>query len=548
MPDSLRAVLGARIDRLVEAHKRLLQTAAVLGREFSQRLLEAVWNGPGAVAGHLAELARLDFVHERSAGDDPVYAFNHALIQEVAYEQLLTGAREALHEAAARTLEAQDAGRVERASEQLAYHWTRTPRADKAVEALRRVASRAMANYANAEALAALREAETHAARLETDRERVLLELLIERSQTRFLLGQVQDGLEELRAHADMVARVGDASLTAQYHVRLASALGVLGDGPGALEHAERALADAEAAKDIGTAGRAHYIIGRESFWSGDFRRGVDHGRQAIVLLDRAGDRWWLAMAHWSRALNYLLLGRFDDALDSATWAATIASKLGDRRLASQAAWTSGFVYATLGDWATAIEAGRRAVALAPDETSRGLAEGFLGISYLEKGDAETALPLLTSAAATFARLKWRPLEGWFIMLQGQGQLMRGEQSDATTLLAHGMEIVRNITFAPARILGHTLQARLAQARDERDEVQRELVRALALAEESGAVFMGGTIHLALAEAAHARGDQTALAAHLANAHATFKRLKAPIWAARAEALAQRDGVVLAGG
>ena len=108
VPDSLRAVLGARIDRLVDAHKRLLQTAAVLGREFSQRLLEAVWNGPGAVAGHLAELARLDFVHERSAGDDPVYAFNHALIQEVAYEQLLTGTREALHEAAARSLEAQE--------------------------------------------------------------------------------------------------------------------------------------------------------------------------------------------------------------------------------------------------------------------------------------------------------------------------------------------------------------------------------------------------------------------------------------------------------
>jgi class 3 adenylate cyclase/tetratricopeptide (TPR) repeat protein len=547
VPDSLRAVLGARIDRLVDAHKRLLQTAAVLGREFSQPLLEAVWNGPGAVAGHLAELARLDFVHERSAGDDPVYAFNHALIQEVAYEQLLTGTREALHEAAARSLEAQDAGRVERASEQLAYHWTRTPRADKAVESLRRVAARAMANYANAEALAALREADKHAERLESNRERVLLELLLERSQTRFLLGQVPAGLEELRAHADLVARVGDASLTAQYHVRLASALGVLGDGSGALEHAERALAEAEAAADIDTAGRAHYIIGRESFWSGDFLRGVDHGRQAIVLLERAGDRWWLAMAHWSRALSFLLLGRFDDALDSATWASTIASKLGDRRLASQAAWTSGYVYATLGDWATAIEAGRRAVALAPDETSQGLAEGFLAISYIEKGDGEAALPLLTSAAAIFGRLKWRQLEGWFVMLQGQAQLMRGDQAEATALLARGIEIVRSITFAPARIQAHTLQAKLAQARGDLDEAHRELTSALALADESRAVFVGGTVRLAMAEAAHRRGDQTTAAAHLTSAHATFKQLKAPIWAARAEAMAQRDGVVLEG-
>ena len=545
VPDSLRAVLSARIDRLVDAHKRLLQTAAVLGREFAQRLLEAVWNGPGAVAGHLAELARLDFVHERAAGDDPVFAFNHALIQEVAYEQLLTGPREALHEAAAHVLEAQETSGVERASEQIAYHWTRTPHADKAVESLRRVATRAMGNYANAEALAALREAETHAQRLESDRERVLVQLLLERSQTRFLLGQVTEGLEDLRAHAELVERLGDASLTAQYHVRLASALGVLGDSPGAMEHAERALVHAQTAADLASAGRAHYIIGRESFWAGDFRRGVDHGRQAIVLLDRAGDRWWLGMAHWSRALNYLLLGQFDDALDSVTWTATIADKLGDRRLASLAAWTRGWVHVRRGDWATGIEAGQRAVALAPDETSRGLSEGFLGNSYVEKGDPEAALPLLASASEIFNRLGWRQLEGWFILLQAQAQLMHGNQSEAATLLARGMEIIRSITFAPARILGHTLQAKLATARGNLDEAQHELRQSLALADDSGAVFEAATIHLAIARAAHARSDQPATALHLREAHASFTQLKAPIWAARAEALAEQSGVTL---
>jgi len=546
VPDTLRAVLGARIDRLGDAHKRLLQTAAVLGREFSQRLLEAVWQGPGAVPGHLADLARLDFVHERAAGDDPVYAFNHALIQDVAYEQMLTGTRESLHEAAARVLEAQEPGRVKRAGDQLAYHWTRTPRADKAVEALRRVAARAMEAYANAEALAAFREAEAHAARLTINRERVLIELLLERAQTRFLLGQLTEGLEELRAHADMVARVGDPSLTAQYHVRLASALGVLGDGAGAMAQAESALGEAEAAGDAATAGKAHYIIGRESFWSGDFRRGIDHGRQAILLLERAGDRWWLGMAHWSRALNFLLLGRFDDALDSATWTSTIAEKLGDRRLAAQAAWTRAYVYVTLGDWATGIEAGQRAVALAPDESSRGLAQGFLGVCYLEKGDGDVALPRLTTAAETFSRLKWRQLEGWFVMLRSEALLLRGEEAEAAAVLAQGMEIVRDITFAPARILGHTMTARLAHARGDRDTAQREFEQALALADTSGATFVGATIHLAMAESARARGDQPALAAHVSEAHARFTRLKAPIWAARAQSLAERNGLILA--
>src|SRR5262249_1562201 len=60
VPETLQAVLMARIDRLPEATKRLLQTAAVLGREFPLRLLDAVWDGPGSALSHLEELSRLE--------------------------------------------------------------------------------------------------------------------------------------------------------------------------------------------------------------------------------------------------------------------------------------------------------------------------------------------------------------------------------------------------------------------------------------------------------------------------------------------------------
>jgi predicted ATPase len=45
VPDTIHGVLMARIDRLPEAHKRLLQTASILGREFSLQLLKAIWEG-----------------------------------------------------------------------------------------------------------------------------------------------------------------------------------------------------------------------------------------------------------------------------------------------------------------------------------------------------------------------------------------------------------------------------------------------------------------------------------------------------------------------
>ena len=534
VPDTLRAVLSARLDRLPDTLKRVLQTAAVLGREFPRRLLEGVWDGPGAVAAHLAELARLDFVHELTAGDDPAYAFNHALTQEVAYESLLTAHRQALHAAAAGALESACAGRVEREWERLAYHWTRTARADKAVEALSRVAARAMAAYANAEAVAALREAETHAARLTTDRERVTLRLALERSQAQFLLGQVQESLDELRSYAELVERVADSSLTAQYHFRLAFALGVLGDSPRAIEEAQRALREARRAGDVATEGKAQYILTREAFWSGDLRAGIDHGRHAVVLLERAGERWWLAMAHWGRAMSYLLLGSFDEALDSVTWSQAIADRLADPRLASQAAWARGWIHATRGDWATAIEAGRRALELAPDDMTRAAAQGFLGYSYLEKGDAAAALPLLEPATETFHRLRFRQLDGWFTVLQAYAHLLAGDTGRAAALVASGVEIVRGITFAPAILEARLVEGLIAQARHQPGDAEKALGETLAMAERLGARFFAARVRLVLADLVGARGDRESRAQHLATAHAEFEALGAPIWAARA--------------
>jgi class 3 adenylate cyclase/tetratricopeptide (TPR) repeat protein len=545
MPDTLRALLSARMDRLPAAPKRLLQTAAVLGREFPRRLLETVWEGPGSVAAHLAELARLDFLHELSAGGDPAYAFNHALTQEVAYESLLTPQRHALHETAAQVLESSDAGRGAREWERLAYHWTRTARADKAVEALSRVAARAMATYANAEAVAALREAETHAARLTTDREPVTLRLVLERSQALLLLGQSQESLDDLRSRADLVERVDDSSLTAQYHFRLASALGVLGDSARAIEHAERALGEARRAGDGATEGKAEYILARESFWSGDLRPSVDHGRRAVVLLDRAGERWWLATAHWMRALGYLLLGQFDEALDSATWAGTVADKLRDPRLASQAAWIRGWIYATRGDGATGIEAGRRALELAPDEMSRAVAEGFLGTCFIEKGDTAAALPLLEQATATLGRLRLRQLEGFFTILQGLAHALRGDPERAAALAARGLDIVRGINFGPAIIEAHLVQSLVARARHDLAAASGALGEALALAERIGARFLAAQMRLGLAEVAQAAGDREAVARHLGPAHADLRALGAPVWAARAAALARAAGLTL---
>jgi hypothetical protein len=58
VPETVQGVLMARIDRLPEEPKRLLQTASVLGREFSPTVLMEIWEGSGSLVPLLSELKR----------------------------------------------------------------------------------------------------------------------------------------------------------------------------------------------------------------------------------------------------------------------------------------------------------------------------------------------------------------------------------------------------------------------------------------------------------------------------------------------------------
>src|SRR5262249_42705973 len=137
VPDTIQGVIMNRIDRLPDGPKRLLQTASVLGREISPRVLDAVWRAAGAGGGkglapRLATLVRHGFLDERSGGDEPLFVFKHALTLEVAYASLPAAERQALHAAAGRALEALHADRLPDVYDRLAYHYAQTDQAERA--------------------------------------------------------------------------------------------------------------------------------------------------------------------------------------------------------------------------------------------------------------------------------------------------------------------------------------------------------------------------------------------------------------------------------
>lgn len=132
LPDTIENVIAARIDRLEEENKRVLQTASVIGQGVDPRFLESIM-GISSLADRLADLQTAEFLSVRQGPSNTKYMFRHELIREVAYNSLVQKVRKAIHEKAAITIEKSNPGQLEENCELLAYHYRRSGNRQKAI-------------------------------------------------------------------------------------------------------------------------------------------------------------------------------------------------------------------------------------------------------------------------------------------------------------------------------------------------------------------------------------------------------------------------------
>jgi class 3 adenylate cyclase/tetratricopeptide (TPR) repeat protein len=127
LPDTVQALIAARLDTLSADRKSLLQDAAVLGKVFWGGALAVMGDrNPGEVELALHELARKELV--RSARTSSIegeneFAFSHQLVRDVAYTQIPRTDRARRHRAAAAWIEQRAGERLEDLAELLAHHY-----------------------------------------------------------------------------------------------------------------------------------------------------------------------------------------------------------------------------------------------------------------------------------------------------------------------------------------------------------------------------------------------------------------------------------------
>jgi len=95
---TIHGVISARVDRLEQESKRILQEASVIGRSFYYEILNKISAFKEGIDKGLSGLERLDLIKAKSIQPELEYFFKHALTQEVVYNGLLKKKRRKIHD------------------------------------------------------------------------------------------------------------------------------------------------------------------------------------------------------------------------------------------------------------------------------------------------------------------------------------------------------------------------------------------------------------------------------------------------------------------
>ena len=144
VPPTVHGILASRIDALPASEKGLLQTLAVIGKNFPLNLVKHITASPDDLLEPMLKgLQTGEFIYEQPALGEAEYTFKHALTQEVAYNSVLLERRRLLHERTGEAIETLFKDRIDDHLAELAHHYSRTANARKAVEYLFRAGGQA---------------------------------------------------------------------------------------------------------------------------------------------------------------------------------------------------------------------------------------------------------------------------------------------------------------------------------------------------------------------------------------------------------------------
>jgi class 3 adenylate cyclase/tetratricopeptide (TPR) repeat protein len=544
IPATVQSILAARIDRLPDREKRLLQSASVIGKDVPFALLLALDDTPEEeLRRALAHLQAAEFLYETSLFPDLEYTFKHALTHEVAYGALLHGNRRALHARLVSVIERLATGRLAEQVDRLAHHALQGGLWEKAVLLFRKAGAKAAAHSAYREAVTCSEralDALTHLPPGQArDEQEVDLRLDVHNALTP--LGEVVRMLETLHEAERVADGLRDQRRLGRIAAYMTQGYWWSGQPDRAVESAQRALAIAGTLDDQALAAIATLRLGQAYLSLGEYRQAIAAFARNVASIESkpsGGAALRSATAHAFMAWSLAYLGDFAEASAHAQEAERLAEAEQHELSLAVAYAGAGRPHLVQGNFPLAVSWLGRSVEICR-RASFGplflLVASDLGQAYALSGRADEGVTLLTEAVAQSAALNLRPTHAWNLTMLGEACALAGRPVEALAHVERGLAMARAqhqrwLVAEALRVLGQ-----LRSAEGAAGPARAALEEAADIARDIGLRPLLGRCHLALAQVHQGAGTPDAARGHLEQATALFTEMDMRFWLGRAE-------------
>ncbi|MFQ5830168.1 MAG: adenylate/guanylate cyclase domain-containing protein [Candidatus Methylomirabilia bacterium] len=454
IPPTVEDLLTARIDRLPSPFKSTLQTASVIGQEFTTALLQRVADDPDAVPAVLPELVALGPITERDNAPD-IYRFAQPLLLEVTYEGLLNQYRKALHREIGDAIESMFPTRLLEHAEELARHFTRAEDWPRGAMYHREAGRKAAALGANSEAVKRLERALELLGRLPEGPERIeqAIDLRLELCPPMLQLGRLDEVLRLSREAESLAQRVGDEGRLGKVYAYLSNYHYMKGEPDLAIEFGQQCLAIA--------------------------------ARPEAVMLERAARQYLGTSYHVLGAYDTAreILARHTEALETNDE----FRRLGPVNLSyvSSCGWLA-FTHMELGNFALAHDCaakGADAAATGGHPYVHAIASTFQGMMWHAQGECDRAVPLLEASLDTCREhqlVVWRPIPSAVL---GHAYVVLGRVQQGLDLLAESVSLTDQLGIYAYRALwgAHLAEGLLLAGQSKKALEAAQIARDLAI-------------------------------------------------------------------
>jgi len=569
VPATVQAVLAARIDRLPPEEKRLLQTAAVIGKDVLFSLLQAIADFPEETLRRgLMRLRAAEFLYETSLFPEFAYTFKHALTHEVAYGGLLQERRRALYARIVEAIEALYPDRLAEQIDRLAQYAFRGEVWGKALTYLRQAGAKAVARSAYREAVACFEQALVALKHLPEQRDTLeqAIDLRLDLRHALFPLGEFGSMLVHLRDAETLAKALDDQrrlGRVTSYMTQNFRAWGIanlqclMGDHERAVTSGQRTLVMATATEDFARQVMAHYLLGEAYYALGDYQQAADFMRRNVESL--AGGRLRERFSRlgfaglpsvFSRA--YLVrcsaeLGEFAEGITHGEEAVQIAAAVEQSVDLTEAYAAMGGLYLRQGEFHKAVAMLERSLTLIQPRDHPywfPMLAVPLGAAHALSGRLAEALPLLEQAVAQSESMHIMGGHALQVAWLSEAYVLAGRPEEALQFAGRALDLSRAYKERGHQAWILRLLGNIAAHRSPPDVEQAETSyrQAMALADELRMRPLLAHCHLGLG-ALYGQSNRLVQArAELAAASALFRSLQMMFWLTHTEAELAKAG------